>query len=133
MSTNEPIYGTCKENSGKTLRARINGHAATPITQASLTTFKYAVTKYSSRDDAIEDTNGTVVVAETALTISAVIFDALQSWDVDSTGYNMAHALAATSFPDGNVWYRVEYWADPTSGEDFLAALFFLECMATTR
>lgn len=129
----EPYFGKCRENSGATIRARIVGHAGTPITQASLTTVKYTVQKYADRDDAIKDENGTEVTDETTLTISSAIFDALQSWDEDSTGYNFAYALPAASFPDGNAWYRVEVWCDPASGEDFLGALFFLDCMATTR
>jgi hypothetical protein len=141
MSTSKAIRGECKENSGKTVRARIVGHADTPITQASLTTFKYRIDRYASVDEAESDTGATSVIGETALTIASVIFDTLQPWDVDDaahpgpdglSGYNMAHALPASSFPEPG-WYRIEYWADPVSGEDFLASLFFLECKATTR
>lgn len=135
MSHSKPFYGECQEGSGKTLRARIVGHADTPITQASINAsgVKLGVWKYTSIDEAEEDRNAAVVQAETALTTSAVIFDALQAWDVDSTGYNFAYAMPAALFPDGNVWYRVEVWIDPEIGEDFLGALFFLEGKATTR
>lgn len=135
MSKSKPIFGECSENSGKTIRARIVGHADTPITQASIDVngVTLGVWKYTSKDDAVDDVNGTVVQAETALTTSAVIFDTLQAWDVDSAGYNFAYPMPASLFPDGGVWYRVEVWINPTSGADFLGALYFLDCGATSR
>lgn len=58
----------------------------------------------------------------TALTVSAVIFDTLQTdarWTIDSTGYNFRHTPGASNFASGDRRYRIEYVFDPVSGENF--------------
>ncbi len=43
-----------------------------------------------------------------SLTASDVIFDTLQSWPLDSVGFNFQATIPATYFPTGGVVYRVE-------------------------
>ena len=103
------------EDAGLALMARVYGNSAVAITQASLSGITYTV---------IDKTTLAVVVASTALTVSSVVFDTLQTdarWVKDSTGYNFRHDLAAAALPDGDSTYRVEYTFTPT-----IAAVFKL-------
>ena len=73
------------------------------IVQADVSTISKLVTLEST---------GAVVVASAALTVSAVVFNALQTdarWTIDTTGYNFAHTLATTDIPDGDSFYLVQY------------------------
>ena len=142
MSQNKPYFGRCIEDHPFVAMARIVGAAATAITQASLTGLTYRVDRYSSRDDAEQKQNGTEVVDDTALVVSDVIFNTLQTdndWGADSTGYNFKSTIPASRFPTSHdassnrQWYVVEVWCDPTSGDDFLGAEFILECHATGK
>lgn len=109
------LQTTCYKSTGICVMARVYGDAGTAITQASLSGITYAV---------YEETNANaVVVASTALTVSSVVYDALQTsdprWTVDSTGYNFAHALSASAFPNAGR-FRVEYVFTPASGSAFV-------------
>ena len=56
--------------------------------------------------------------ATDTLTVSSVVFDTLQTdgrWNVDSTGYNFKHDIAATVFVTPGR-YRLEYLVTPTGG-----------------
>lgn len=103
---------TVFEGSGATLMARVQGNDGQNIKQADLT----AITcKVFDKTDA---TN----VATPSITVSAVIFDTLQTddrWTVDVTGYNFRHEQLASVFSGGGRIYRIEYKFDPGSGEDF--------------
>ena len=110
--------GMIFEDSGTTLLARILGNAGTPITQASLSSISYAVFDLQGADPATAVQTGT-------LTISAVVFDALQTsdprWTVDDEGFNFAHAAPASWFNESTHTYRIEYKFTPASGEVFWA------------
>jgi hypothetical protein len=116
------------EDTGLWVAARIRGNAAALITQASLTTITYAVYDVTVR------ANPGLILAATPLTISAVVFDTLQTTDArwnnsggDATGYNFAHAIGSTVFPSGDHVYRIEYYFTPASGAQFA---FVVEALA---
>lgn len=114
-------------NSGAALYARVTNSAGTAITQASLTSVHYRV------KDLTADTLGT----KTALTISAVIFDTLQTgegWsEVDTTGYNFATVIPATEFdfdPEADPHFidhrfQVDILFTPASGQPFVVPFQF--------
>lgn len=86
-----------------------------PFKQADISTITYGVYDITGA--------AAVVAAGTSITVSAVIFDTLQTdsfWTVDSTnGYNFLHTIAASSFPTGNSEYAVEYTFTLTGGTAF--------------
>lgn len=104
-----PIRGVAWEDGGATCLARIVGLSGSNITQAVVSSI--ACTVY--------DVTGAVSIITPSITVSSVVFDTLQTdsrWDVDSTGFNFAHALPATAFPTYGHVYRVEYKFAPVSG-----------------
>ena len=131
-------YDVCHESTPKVLMTRIVGTAATAITQSTLAAISYLVKRYSTKADAENDADGTVVVSETALTLASVVYNTLQTdndWTntADSVGYNFKMALPAAALPVAGQWYVVEVWCDPISGDDFIGGLFFLHCRPTRR
>lgn len=111
MPTRAEVFGVeAFQLVGPTFLARLKGQAAANVTQASIATLTYAVT---------DMVTGLAVVASTALTISSVIYDTLQTdarWMRDSTGYNFAHDLAGSALPNDSQSYMLEYDFIPTSG-----------------
>ncbi len=106
-----PIQGNIYEDGGASVMARVIGNAGTAITQASLSSISYKVFDLATGETALQSG---------VLTISAVVFDALQTdarWTADSTGYNFLHACPASWFTDANHQYRIEYKFTPASGE----------------
>lgn len=98
------------EDGGASLMARVVGNNGASITQAGISTITYAVYDLHA---------GTEIVASTSLTVSAVVFDTLQTdarWTEDTTGYNFRHDIAANVFTTGDLTYRVEYKFTPSSG-----------------
>ena len=93
-------------------RVFVNGSA---VTQAVLTSIKRKIFLVSG-------STKTEIGSETTLTISAVIFDTLQTdgrWTADVTGYNFRDRIAGTSFASGDVTNRVEYKFTGTGSEIF--------------
>lgn len=109
------------EGSPCTLYARVEGGAAgTPITQATISAITYIVDQYDSEREAERDQNPTSISIEgSAGSVSSIVFDTLQTWDVDDEGYNVAFTVPASKFPEGDKYNVVELWFDPTSGDDF--------------
>lgn len=107
---------TIFEDAGASLMARVLGNAGTAITQASLSSISYKVF------DLHGDTPTTATQTGT-LTISAVVYDTLQTsdprWTVDTTGYNFLYTAPASWFPDAPRTYRVELKFTPATGEVF--------------
>lgn len=104
-----PIKGVAWEDGGATCLARIVGLDGDNIVQADVSAIVCTV---------YDVTASTTIITPT-ITVSAVVFDTLQTddrWDVDATGFNFAHALPATAFPTAAHVYRVEYKFTPTSG-----------------
>ena len=113
MSATDRLAVTVFEDTGATIMARIYGNAGTAITQASLSAIVCKV--YDLTDNTL--------IATRTLTISAVVFDSLQTsdprWTQDTTGYNFLDAAPATCFPSGGRTYRLEYVFTPASGAAF--------------
>lgn len=123
MSAPLIVRATAFEDSGITCMARVYGTGAALVTQSSVTSLTWAATNLKT---------SAVIVAPTALTVSTVIFDTLQTdakWTADSTGYNFAHVIPASTFTTGGVRARVEYKVTPVSGEAFWIAWFDLSVL----
>ena len=113
MSAPLIIRVTVFEDSAFNVMARVYGNNAELVTAASMSTVTWAVT--DMRSDA-------EIVAPTALVVSSVVFDSLQTgdeWDADEIGYNFLHTVPASTFTDGGVRAQIEYRATPVSGEPF--------------
>ena len=102
---------TILEDSGVTLMARIQGENAANIAQADVSAISRNV--YDGE---------TLIGVSTGLTVSSVVFDALQTdarWTFDSIGYNFKDPIDDDVFPSGDKVYRVEYKFTPTTGADY--------------
>lgn len=107
------FVGEAFEDGGATLLARVQGWNAADIVQSDISSIQYAVT---------DRTSGAAVISPTALTVSDVVFNTLQTdarWSVDAEGYNFRHTIPATALPTGDHVFRVEYKFTPASGEVF--------------
>lgn len=125
MPVAQVFRAVCFEDAGVTFLARIKGNDGSNITQASLSSIAYTVTDMADASTVISGT----------LTISAVVFDALQTgarWTVDSTGYNFLWAAPATLAPTGGRKYRVELLFTPASGAVFVLP-FEVDCIPILR
>ncbi len=116
------------EARGITLMDRIEGNGGSNITQASISSIAYNVTRYGSLKDAESVTDGTSVISAGALVVSSVVFNTLQTaapWDsdADATGYNFRYDSPATDRPavsgGGTYWHRYDVTFTPASGAVF--------------
>lgn len=117
-------YATAFEDAGISLMDRVQGNGGTNITQAAITSISYSVYEYTSKDAATQGSGGTLIVGPSSLTVSAVVFDTLQTaapWDstADSTGYNFRYNSVAADRPTGDRWHRYEIAFVPASGANF--------------
>ena len=107
-----PKRASIWEDSGVFLAARILGNDGAYLTQATTSSITYLVHDITAGAD----------ITSGSLTVSSVIFDALQTddrWTEDTTGYNFGYAAAASSFATPDHTYRVEFKFTPTSGQVF--------------
>lgn len=98
------------EDGGAYLMRRVTGNAGANIVQADISSIAYRVTDL---EDASEVDSG-------SLTVSAVIFDTLQTdsrWTKDTTGYNFGWQTLATQRPTGGKVNQIEVTLNPVSGE----------------
>lgn len=121
---NRTKYAAGFEDAPIVLMDRVKNIAGDYITQASVSTITYRVDAYSSQRDAETCSNATEVTDDTSLTVSAVVYDTLQTaapWDstADSAGYNFRFTLPAASRPVGDKWHRVEVVITPSTGDAF--------------
>ncbi len=103
------------EGSGALFLARVSIWDGSNAQQADVTSIAYAL--YD-----LDSTTPETAVGSGALTVSAVVFDTLQTdavWTKDSTGYNFKHAIPAADLANGGHRYRVVYTWVPASGENF--------------
>lgn len=94
------------------MMSRILGWSKTPIVQADISSIQCTVT----------DTLDGSETYDAALTVSAVVYDSLQTpaiWTADGTGYNFRHTVPASALPNGGRVHRIEYRFTPASGEPF--------------
>ena len=115
MPGSDIISGPIWQGAPTPLIARIRSVNGSYLTQASLTAITYAVFNASGNSPS-------TVVASGTLTISSVVYDALQTdarWTVDSLGYNFLAVIPGTAFPLGGTLYRVEITFTDTSSQKF--------------
>jgi hypothetical protein len=105
------------EDAGVAVMACVQGWNGVNIVQSDVSSISYSVTNKNT---------GVQVIAPTSLTVSAVVFNTLQTpavWQTDATGYNFRHDVPAAAFPNGDpltpVTYRIEYKFTPASGEAY--------------
>lgn len=121
-------------NAGVALMARIRGNSHALVTQASVTSITYSVWDVQAYLDSNGETDATAVVTTTSMTVSAVVFDALQQsdglWTKDGPGrlgpdlawgYNFKFVVPAVSFTVARSGHRhrVDVLVTPVSGEQF--------------
>lgn len=87
---------------------RINSVQGVPIVQAGVASIARKVRNAVTQVETLSDT---VVVATS-------VYNTLQSWDVDETGYNFLDVIPGTAFPDGDSQYEVEYVFTTTPAAD---------------
>lgn len=125
---------TVREGVPATAKAYVTNIAEAAITQATVNAVTYIAKQYNSRDEAEADSDATVIQTETSAgAVASTVFDTLQAWDVDSTGFNLKVTLPAATFPTGGKFVHVEVWIDPTSGEDFIGFSGIFEVVSTLR
>jgi hypothetical protein len=118
------IYGTAYKNGSATLLARVVGQGGANVVQADLSAIRYSV--YLLDDQDPDSRTAVANHADVALSVAAVIFDALQTdpiWTVDATGYNFRHVLdvaAHQAFAVAGRRYLVEYQLTPAVGQVIL-------------
>ena len=104
--------GVVNEDSTFSIMARVHADGAN-VTQSDVGSISYAI--YYA-DDLEEHT------ASSSLTVSAVIFDTLQTddrWTTDNTGYNFRHDVGHTVLTDPTRRYRFEYKFTLSGGSEF--------------
>ena len=109
MSDN--ITGIVNEDSSCTVLARIHAAGAN-VTQSDVSSISYAIYELDGLD---------THTASTSLTVSSVIYDALQTddrWSKDNTGYNFKHDIAHTVFTTPGR-YRIEYKVIMSDASEF--------------
>lgn len=97
------------EDSGFKIRARLAQDENDYVEQADIDTIDVTITDLSDDSTTLAGT----------LAKTDVIFDTLQSWGVDDTGYNFKHTVPASAVPNADRRYRCEYKFTPTDGEPF--------------
>lgn len=114
---NNPIEVVAFEDTGLVVMARVLGQDGEAITQATIDTIAM-----TSMD--LDDYSS---VATASLTVSAVVFDTLQTaddrWTADQRGYNFLYAIPATAIPSPGKTYRVGLLFTPSSGQPFALAV----------
>lgn len=110
--------GDVLQGSGFTLAAYVEGHTAgTPVVQADITSINVSQYLVSAP---------TVLLDSSALTVSEVVFDVLQTggiWeDIDDIGYNFKWSVPASWMTGVAGLYRFEFLVDPVTGENFYFA-----------
>ena len=117
------LHFVATEDGGATILGRLQIHSGALATQA-------AVTSITCQVFDLHGDTPTVALSSPAAVVSAVIFDTLQTdarWTLDQTGFNFAHALPHTSFPNGDGpgstpldpvprLYQVQYTLVPATG-----------------
>lgn len=98
------------EDGTPVLLARVTGVANAAITQATCSSIAYTIT----------DTTSLTVVDSGSLTISAVVYDQLQTdavWSRDALGYNFKWTPSAANFAAPGVTYATEVAFTMGTGE----------------
>ncbi len=129
MANAVDAQGQVFKNGSVTMLARVVGADAANITQADISSVAYSV--YTLDED--DQDSLTVVTGHdaTAITVSALIYDTLQTddlWSIDSTGYNFSHILDVSTnqaFTVAGKKYLVVFSLTPASGQVILVRYEF--------
>lgn len=118
MTIARDIHGTVFAGGTGLLKARLVGSNDVALEQADVDAITYTIDELDQHDASA----GTVVEGheDVALVVSAVVFDTLQAWSVDDTGYNFSHEVdvsANSAFATRGRAYRVTYRLTPASGQ----------------
>ena len=115
MPADEIITGTCWEDGGIKLMARVLGAAGVKIVQADVTSIRLW-----SYNDSTAAPNTEIVATGEDLAVGTVIFDTLQTdatWSLDTTGYNFGTTVVpANSILQTAGQYRFEVILTMASG-----------------
>ena len=114
MSNNLTHVRNHPENTALILRARILGSDGSAVSQSDLSTITYSTFK------PLSSTPTTAIVDGTSLTISEVVFNTMQSWDRDSTGYNFRAVIPGSQLGDIDQ-YAIEVAFTETGGAVYYA------------
>lgn len=102
-----PTYVRWDEDSSATIMARLTARPTTttaegtPLVQSDVSTI--SITVWDITGGAVNANYNAL-----ALTVSAVMFNTLQGWHVDTTGFNFSYTIGSNGFPTGDSKYRVE-------------------------
>lgn len=113
MTAASTISGTAYEGGSVVVMARCVDSTDANITQAAINSITYTVTNIATGQ-------ATPGHSGQPLTVSAVVFDSLQSgsgWSADKNGYNFRHVIGATALPDGDATYQYEAKLSFTTGD----------------
>jgi hypothetical protein len=113
-----PIVGTVFHAGTLTVLARLVGHDAVAVNQATIRAIACSIFSIDpdDADQAVADHQAV------ALDKTAVLFDGLQTdalWTVDATGYNFLHTIDITkpAFTVRGRTYRIVYTLTPSTGQ----------------
>jgi hypothetical protein len=128
MASAKEITRGVFKNGSAVFMARVVGNNGVAVKQADLSAAEYSVylVEAGTDDDDVVVANHDAV----ALTVSAIIFDTLQTADQawilaggDATGYNLRYELdvaTVQAFTVADRYYRVIFTLTPVSGQDIL-------------
>lgn len=128
MSAQAPFEFWVNKQGTGTLLAYVEGNAGTPITQASITSITYTISKIDENEP---DDDATVVTGHSAASINqaTAVFDTEQKTDVrwnpndhDGKGFNFEFTPVITTnqaFNNRGVGYRIRVKFTPVSGQVF--------------
>lgn len=114
------IVATWHLNQAATITARVADKDGVVLVQADVSTASYTVFQVA------QDGGETAIAAHTdeTLTVADLIFDTLQSWDEDETGFNLRHELdvktLGQAFTQAGVTYKVRFTLVPPAGQDII-------------
>lgn len=111
------ITGSGDERAGARIQALVVLDDGTPVVQADIDTIEYEVfdVDVDQEDDAEAEFPTT---GDGSIEPADCIFDELQPWSEDETGFNFSFVVPAACFPGESI-YRVDFKFTPVDGEVF--------------
>jgi len=98
--------------------ARVVNLAQAAITIATVSSITTRVYLCTSRDNVIAGI-GTLVGSPITETVASVVYDTMQPWSKDSTGYNLKIEPDADVYFASGGWHRIESIVTPSTGQPF--------------
>jgi hypothetical protein len=119
-------FGFTLQNSDTPLRAYLEATDQTPLVQADL-----AGGTITRKVFDLESNTPLTATESDELTASAVIFDTLQAWQVDSIGYNIRDVVPGSYFPLAERRYEVQYKFELSGGSVLYTKPFEIKTVRT--